>query len=429
MQDSIATTNAEVDTGSIRVESHRGRDHLVAPVVAVREMVLKGEFLPAEEIRDSVPAWNGRVLPVGHPTNDEDEFISANSPDVHDTNVVGQFFGAEESEGSLIGEVWVDVDRSLSLHESTGDERYVKALAVLSSHYKGDLSDEVGANLATHAEDGDMLEVSTAYFYRQESAMGTHDGQKYSATQHNIRPDHLALLPNSKGECSVEDGCGAPRVHVHADVSDGQQGEPTEQDDEAQQKIANYGTMTENMEWLASHTEFDRETLESFEDSHLETLKASVEAAGESDDCGCSGDGEPQDAQNDSDSTGSAGSESDEEVPSAVEEEITAMREEIEALRSERHRAESESAAERIVSNSTSFEDTEAVFDSFGEDPETLETLASELEERNAQAGVDFTGRVGANADPSGSDDDTDDYVALAKRANSARFGEPEESE
>lgn len=436
-----ATCSAEVDTGSIRLESHNGRDHLVAPVVAVREMVLKGEFLPAEEIANSVPAWNGRVLPIGHPTNDSGEFVSANSPAVHDEQGVGTFFEADQAEdGSLVGEVWVDVETSKRLAAENSEERFVKPLAILASHAEGidaaNMTEELPPALdaASNVGEDDILEVSTAYFYRQKQAMGTHNGEKYEATQHNIRPDHLALLPNSVGECSAADGCGAPRVHVHANVAADAAGDGAEDADFAatpngqQQSITNFAAMSDEIEWLASHTAFDRETLESWDEDHLSTLRTSVEHDHDANcQCGGSASGQAQDdTSNDSDSDSDSGG--DDGAPAALQEELSTLRDEVESLREQQNAERQQQAqeeAKRIATHAEKFDDTDAVFDALGEDPETLGMLADEFESKAAAASADFGGRVGANDSP-GSDDDADDYLALAKKANETRFGSPE---
>lgn len=439
----LATANAELDADSIRVETLEGRDHLVAPVVAVREMVLKGELLPQEEIEASVPAWNGRVLPIGHPTDESGEFVSANSPTVHNEQTVGRFFEADTAESSLVGEIWVDVDESKRLATEQSDERFVKPLAILASHANdvdaanivSDSELPEGVNVALNADD--VLEVSTAYFYRRRDAMGTHDGQSYDATQHDIQPDHLALLPNAEGECSAEDGCGAPRAHVHANVSDDPADDGGAADDGGgdrsvetpsgeQVSIANYSderTMDYDIDSLASNTEFDRETLESFDDEHLAALSETVDSVAGGSECGCGAAHDDEEAQN----SGDSGVDGDGD---GRDSEIAALREEIEELREERQRerrkAEYRNHAATIVAHSDKFDDVEEVLAAFDDD-EALVALAEDFEKAaTAASAADFSGRVGANRQPGASDDDDlDDYKALVKEANPARFGEP----
>lgn len=170
-----------------RYEEFEGRQHLIAPVVAVMERVLNGELCPADEIGRYVDAWNGIPLPLDHPM-DRGAPISANKPDLIQTRSLGRFFNANFDGQRLRGELWIDVEKVNNLG---GD-----ALTVLQ-----------------RLENGEPLEVSTAYFRDVEPGAGNYQGEPYDGVQRNLRPDHLALLPNGVGAASWQDGAGAPRVN------------------------------------------------------------------------------------------------------------------------------------------------------------------------------------------------------------------------
>lgn len=175
-------------TPSVTRRQFHGREHLVVPVVAIVEGVLNNEYVPADEIARFVEAWNYRPLPIGHPSA-RGVPISANSPDLIEAQSAGHFFNASFAEGKLKGEMWVDVEKAKALG---GDA--LKVLELL--------------------EAGQPLEVSTAYFRDIDPTTGTFNGKEYASIARNLRPDHLALLPNAKGACSWEDGCGAPRINA-----------------------------------------------------------------------------------------------------------------------------------------------------------------------------------------------------------------------
>lgn len=182
----LATLQAAPE--DIRRETRDGREFLVAPVVAVVEGVLNGELLPAQEIRAAVDGFNGVPLPVGHPT-ERGQFVTANQPAILDNQVIGRFFGATFDEDRMTGELWVDIGKA----ERLGGQA------------------EIALN---KLERGEMLEVSTGYFRDVEQQSGIHNGERYRGIQRNLRPDHLALLVDQTGACSIADGCGAPRVAV-----------------------------------------------------------------------------------------------------------------------------------------------------------------------------------------------------------------------
>ncbi len=171
----------------IRYETFGGKKYLVAPVVAIRAGVFNDALNPSDELAASVPSWNGRPLPVNHPKKG-DTFVSANSPDVLDSTSIGFFFNARWEDEALKGELWVDIDKAKQL----GGE----ALEALQ-----------------RLQRGEPLEVSTAYYSYDEEIPGRFRGAAYEQIRRDIKPDHVALLPNGTGACSLQDGCGAPRVN------------------------------------------------------------------------------------------------------------------------------------------------------------------------------------------------------------------------
>jgi len=176
----IPTAHANVRT---RMESLDGRSHVVVPMVAMVEGVHCGskgcDLYLKEELGKFVEAWNGVPIPVMHPQRG-DEYISANIPEVLETQVVGRFFNARFEEGKLKGEAWIDIEKAKSI--------YPDLLTMLNSSAR--------------------LEVSTGLWSDDEVVEGEWNGERYEAIVRNIRPDHIALLPGAEGACSWEDGCG-----------------------------------------------------------------------------------------------------------------------------------------------------------------------------------------------------------------------------
>jgi hypothetical protein len=52
------------------------------------------------------------------------------------------------------------------------------------------------------------MEVSTGLFADCVMDKGSWNGESYEYVAQNIRADHLAILPDSDGACSVKDGAG-----------------------------------------------------------------------------------------------------------------------------------------------------------------------------------------------------------------------------
>jgi len=194
------TVLVEPDPDAVRIETLRGDDHLVAPVVAVAEGVLNGGFLPFEEIARSGAGWNGQPVTASHPEANGD-FIPANDPEILEQYQIGRFLNAEADadDRKLEGEMWIN-------------------LAVVAWMVENDvaLADEARDTVEA-LKDGEALEVSTGYWHHYENQTGEFQGVEYEQVQTDVLPDHLATLPNSEGACNWDgdttaSGCGAPRT-------------------------------------------------------------------------------------------------------------------------------------------------------------------------------------------------------------------------
>ena len=179
------------ETAQTRREEMGGKSWLVAPVVLIKEGVLKGtggaELVLTDEFGEDFQTWNGRPFVVGHPRGNDGLALSANDPTVIAKYSIGNVFKVRLGEDNIKGEVWIDLSRVPLVD---GADRVVNRL-----------------------ETGEQLEVSTAYFRDRDETPGERDGKTYGAIARNLRPDHLAALLDTKGACSWADGGGAPRVN------------------------------------------------------------------------------------------------------------------------------------------------------------------------------------------------------------------------
>jgi hypothetical protein len=171
---------------TIREAMLDGRKQIVVPVVLMVEGVHTGVsgipiFYSSDELAQHVESWNGAVVPVFHPF-EGDRPVSANSPEVIESQVVGRLFHArfDQDASKLRAEIWFDEDKAMAIEPAL--------LSIIRS--------------------GRQLEVSTGLFGDIEEASGTWNGEAYEAVMTNIRPDHLAVLPGGQGACSWADGCG-----------------------------------------------------------------------------------------------------------------------------------------------------------------------------------------------------------------------------
>lgn len=172
---------------------HLGKKHLVVPVIMMVEGVHHGSngplFHPGDELSRFEAAWNGIPVVINHP-EDGGRPISANVPDIIDSEVVGRVYNTHFSSGKLKAEAWLEED-SLS---------------------------RVSPEAFSYIREKKPLDVSVGVFTDDDAVSGTWNGEDYTAVSRNHRPDHLALLPGARGACSWSDGCG---VRANAEGGDG----------------------------------------------------------------------------------------------------------------------------------------------------------------------------------------------------------------
>lgn len=183
-------------TAKPRHEELEGRDHLVVPCIMAKVGVLPGSggplFYPAEELSRSVPAWNMKPVTVYHPTDSTGKGISAATLEVINKRKVGILLNTRFEDDALKTEVWLDVEKAKVV-----DNRVLEFI-----------------------EESKVMEVSIGLFTDNVGDEGEFKGTKFNATATNYRPDHLALLPDQIGACSVADGAGLLRNAAQANTAE-----------------------------------------------------------------------------------------------------------------------------------------------------------------------------------------------------------------
>ena len=176
-------------------------DYLTAPCVMIVAGVLNGALISEEEL---VPNdWNGVAITISHPSDAIGNAISARAPQVLASSGVGHVYHVRLGSGtrgsqkvaSLVGELWLDVGRM----QAMGGEA-LEALTMLEAHTP--------------------VECSTGFYSTSIAARGSFLGTQYVERHTQLRPDHLALLPNAIGACSLTDGCGALKSNTACTCGD-----------------------------------------------------------------------------------------------------------------------------------------------------------------------------------------------------------------
>ena len=165
-----------------------GREWLVVPMIMLTEGVHNGSSGPGlyegAEIGKILLSWNHKPVVVYHPTQNG-QSISACDPIVLTSRKIGVIMNTKYEDGKLKAEAWLDPDRMALV-----DDRILAAI-----------------------ESNTMMELSTGLFTDKVDESGVWNGEKYTWKAVNFVPDHLAVLPDMKGACSIPDGAGFLRMN------------------------------------------------------------------------------------------------------------------------------------------------------------------------------------------------------------------------
>jgi len=177
-------------TGNVRYGQMEGKQWTVVPMVMLVEGVHNGNngalYYPAEEIKKNPFIWNQKPVIVYHPSGNE---LTACSPEILTNRKVGVIMNTAFKDGKLTAEAWLDPERIQAVDERVG----------------------------TAIENNEMMELSTGVYVETVKSPGVWNGESYDFIARNYQADHLALLPDLEGACSIEDGAGFLRLNQGAD--------------------------------------------------------------------------------------------------------------------------------------------------------------------------------------------------------------------
>lgn len=169
----------------IDIKELEGRAHYVVPIVMITVGVHNGSngpiYYSSDALQTSVPYWNGRPVVVYHPNMYSNGM--AGDPEVFNQQKIGIIFNTTFDGHRLTAEAWIDVERV-----SAVDNRVLLAIKTK-----------------------EIMEVSTGLVISSVGKVGAFNGEEYIDAAYQIQPDHLAVLPDQVGACSIADGGGLCR--------------------------------------------------------------------------------------------------------------------------------------------------------------------------------------------------------------------------
>lgn len=174
----------------VRRDTMEGREYIVVPMVMMVEGVHNGSqgpiYYPAEELAKLPGVWNHKPVVVYHPDGP-----TACDPDVLSTYKIGVIMNAKIDNKRLVAEAWLEESRIMEV-----DDRVMDAI-----------------------NNEQAMELSIGVYVEREEAEGVWNSEQYVAIARNLRPDHLAVLPDKRGACSMADGAGFIRNEFTSKIS------------------------------------------------------------------------------------------------------------------------------------------------------------------------------------------------------------------
>ena len=192
--DVVQRVTINVTPKGCRYETLEDIEYIVVPMVILTVGVHNGSNGPIlyteDELAKIPEIWNHKPVVVYHPERNG-QGISACDPIVLESRKVGMMLNTTFKDGKLKSEAWIRKDRADKI-----DNRIMEAI-----------------------NNGEMMELSTGLYADHEEVAGEWNGEEYTSIARNFRPDHLALLPDMIGACSIKDGAGLLRNAQKANVS------------------------------------------------------------------------------------------------------------------------------------------------------------------------------------------------------------------
>jgi hypothetical protein len=186
------------------------REYLVVPMSMILEGVHAGSqgpiYYSKAELSKTPKMWNMKPILVYHPRYGD----TGTDLKIYKNQAVGMIMGAEWKNGKLKAEAWIDKEKAKKIEP----------------------------DILEHIERGEPMEVSTGLFADCILEEGDWNGEPYTAVAQNIRADHLAILPNKDGACSIADGAGL----LVNQAQQTQQAQQEEQQKTEQQKMSSVST-------------------------------------------------------------------------------------------------------------------------------------------------------------------------------------------
>ena len=149
----------------------------------VDDVVMNGGLYPADEIAKSYASLEGTPAPLDHPVDADGNFISASNGDGLQKFYVGA------------------INKNVSYKNGVVESDVVVNKAQALAHPRGQ-------EFIDRLQGKDPIHISTGLMLQKEQAVGNSKGKDYQWIARNLSFDHVAILLQSSGAATPEQGVG-----------------------------------------------------------------------------------------------------------------------------------------------------------------------------------------------------------------------------
>ena len=188
--------NNAVTSGMVRKEEFQGEPHyMIASATMPDDIVMNGGLYPAEEIESSFRQLEEAHSPIGHPVNENGEFISATTPyAVRNFGINAQVVNVRRENGRVFH------DTAINIQAAKQSDKGKRVLDRVEAIMNGDSANPIHTSTGVYLERTDVENDSTMYANRM---VNPHDW-----VGSNFFFDHNAILLDEEGAATPEQGTG-----------------------------------------------------------------------------------------------------------------------------------------------------------------------------------------------------------------------------
>jgi len=178
----LQTYKLRLNANNPKKGTYQQKEYYIIPAVIQTPGVRNDTLWTKEELSKNYLNWANTPIILDHTYDNNGNPTTASEPGILDDLMLGVLFNPSfnEKTGAVGGDFWLSVDSVNSV-----------------------------PSLRERIDNGEPIDVSVGYYpYLTDPTPGVYNGVEYAEVDYGFIPDHIAILFDTPGACSIADGCG-----------------------------------------------------------------------------------------------------------------------------------------------------------------------------------------------------------------------------